>query len=53
MSNAFLVLRPTTERDTGIEPALQPWEGCVLPLYESRFLFFQLNALLDPCETRK
>ena len=21
------------ERDTGIEPALQPWEGCVLPLY--------------------
>ena len=24
------------ERDTRIELASQPWEGCVLPLYESR-----------------
>jgi hypothetical protein len=26
------------ERDTGIEPVLNPWEGLVLPLYESRIL---------------
>lgn len=22
-----------SERDTGIEPASHPWEGCILPVY--------------------
>ena len=26
------------ERDTGIEPVPQPWEGRILPLYKSRSL---------------
>lgn len=26
------------ERDKGIEPSSQPWEGRILPLYESRKL---------------
>ena len=32
-------LAPTSklnERETGIGPAFQPWEGCILPLYDSR-----------------
>ena len=24
------------ERDTGIEPVSRPWEGRIMPLYESR-----------------
>ena len=29
----------TMERLTGIEPALQPWEGCVLPEHFSRVIY--------------
>ena len=27
---------PICERVTGIEPALQPWEGCVMPFHYTR-----------------
>ena len=36
MKNVFLGTLPRLERVRGIEPLPPPWEGGVLPLYDTR-----------------
>ncbi len=54
--------REKMERDKGIEPSPPPWQGGVLPLYESRvrnilavpsFIARDISASNSACEVRR
>lgn len=36
------------ERATGIEPAHQPWEGCILPLNYARIFDYIVSKMTNP-----